>query len=277
MARAFEQLRLRQVRGPDVLVAAPGLDLADVRLHLVPHGLAVGQEEGDAGAHVVREGEQAQLPPQPPMVARPRLLKALEVRVELRLRREQRPVDALQLRPRLVAAPVRPRHRRQPEGPDLPRGRHVPAAAEVGELGVRAQPQRVAARPELIDQFQLERLRREARPRLRDRDLLPDEAVIALDLLAHLPLDLGQVVGRERPRQQEVVVEARVDRRADRDLPVGEALQHDLRQHVRRRVAHAAQPLRRVHVALAGHRAAGVSGSAAGDGAPSAIGTGGSA
>ena len=219
MARAFEQLPLGEIRGPDVLEAAPGLNLADVRLHLVPHGLAVGQEEGDAGAHVVREGEQAQLPPQPPMVARPRLLKALEVRVELRLRREQRPVDALQLRLRLVAAPVGPRHRRQPEGPDLPRRGHVPAAAEVAELGVRAQPQRVAAGAELVDQFQLERLRREALPRLRDRHFIPDEAVVALDLPAHLTLDLGQIVGRERPRQQEVVVEARVDRRADRDLP----------------------------------------------------------
>ncbi len=59
-----------------------------------------------------------------------------------------------------------------------------------------------------------------------DRDLL-------LDDLLHLLFDLRQVVGREGALVGEVVIEAVVDHRADRDLRAGEQALHGLRQQVR--------------------------------------------
>ena len=58
------------------------------------------------------------------------------------------------------------------------------------------------------------------------------------DALAHPRLDRSQVVGRERARQQQVVVEAVGDGRADPELGAREQVHDRLGQDVRRRVAH---------------------------------------
>ena len=55
---------------------------------------------------------------------------------------------------------------------------------------------------------------------------------------AHPLLDRGQVLGDERARQVEVVVEAVLDRRADAQLRAGEQVEHRLGHDVRGRVAH---------------------------------------
>jgi hypothetical protein len=57
-----------------------------------------------------------------------------------------------------------------------------------------------------------------------------------LDLL-HLLLDGLEILGRERPLDVEVVVEAVLDRRADAQLGLGEQLLHGLRHDVRGGVA----------------------------------------
>ena len=56
---------------------------------------------------MVVEVDQVELRPEPAVVARARLLEPLEVRVEVGLRVERRPVDPRQLRVLLVTAPVR--------------------------------------------------------------------------------------------------------------------------------------------------------------------------
>ncbi len=70
-------------------------------------------------------------------------------------------------------------------------------------------------------------------------DLRAHERLVLLDDLAHTGLDGGEVaVGKRRSTGQlEVVVEAILDRRSDRELGAGEQLGHRLRHHVRRRVA----------------------------------------
>ena len=55
--------------------------------------------------------------------------------------------------------------------------------------------------------------------------------LVAVDDLLHLRLDLRQVVQAERRLAREVVIEAVVDGRADRDLRAGEQLLHRLREH----------------------------------------------
>ena len=53
----------------------------------------------------------------------------------------------------------------------------------------------------------------------------------------HALLDRREVLGRERPLVGEIVVEAVLDHRADRDLRVGKQLLHRVGQQVRGRVA----------------------------------------
>ena len=62
--------------------------------------------------------------------------------------------------------------------------------------------------------------------------------MVGRDRLAHALLDVRQVVGRQWARQQEVVVEAVLDDRADPELGAGEQVQHRFGQHVRGAVAH---------------------------------------
>ena len=67
---------------------------------------------------------------------RARLLEPREIRVEVGLREERRPVDPCQLRVLLVAAPVRAGEARQLERLDRLRVLQVRAAAEVGEVAL---------------------------------------------------------------------------------------------------------------------------------------------
>ena len=67
------------------------------------------------------------------MVAQPRLLEELEVRLELLLVRVRDAVDALQHRVVLVPAPVGPGHGEQLDRADPPGAREVRPAAEVHE------------------------------------------------------------------------------------------------------------------------------------------------
>ena len=55
--------------------------------------------------------------------------------------------------------------------------------------------------------------------------------------LRHALLDRREILGRERALVREVVVEAVLDHRADRDLRVGKQLLHRVREQVRRRMA----------------------------------------
>ena len=122
---------------------------------------------------------------------------------------------------------------------------------------LRAEPDAVGVGAELLDQLELVGLVGEPLAGLDEARLAPDEAVVALHLLAHPTLDLLEIVGRQRARQIEVVVEAGRDRRADRDFAVGEELQDDLREHVGGGVAHPPQPLLGVNLVGADNRRAG--------------------
>ena len=84
---------------------------------------------------MLREVEELELRPEPPVVAPARLLEQREVRVEVGLRVERGAVDAGQLGVVLVAAPVGAGEAGQLERLDRLRVLQVRAAAEVGELG----------------------------------------------------------------------------------------------------------------------------------------------
>src|SRR5206468_12433403 len=93
----------------------------------------------------------------------------------------------------------------------------VPAAAEDGELRRREEGDRPLRRVDELDLVRLV-LRLEALARFLGRDLLTRPLPALGELAPDLLLDPRQIVLADRLRELEVVVEAVLDRRADRDL-----------------------------------------------------------
>ena len=156
------------------------------------------------------------------MVALLRLLEPLEVRVEILLREERGAVDPGQLLVVLVAAPVGAREARQLERLDRPRVLEVRAAAEVGELvdavvRLRVEADRALGRLDELDLVRLT-LGQEALTCLIARHDLARPLAALGELALHLRLDPLEVGVGDRLGELEVVVEAVVDRRPDRDL-----------------------------------------------------------
>ncbi len=246
MAGLLPQLLVDEDRGAPLLVAAAGLGLAHRALEEAPHPLALRVPERRARRNVV-EAIQVELDAEPAMVALLRLLAAPQELVQLVLARPHRAVDPLEHRPLLVAAPVRARDRQELEGPDPARPLDVWALAEIAELAVLVERDgryglAGSLRPghEVIEDLDLEGL---PAAFLDDagvvqRELLPDEGMVRGNALAHPLLDGLEVVGCERPRQLEVVVEAVGDRRPDPELRAVEQVEDGLGHDVGRRVAH---------------------------------------
>ena len=96
------------------------------------------------------------------------------------------------------------------------------------------------------DEFELVRLVSQLCARLLVGDLAAGEALTLLHDLPHPLLDALQIVGMERLRDVEVVVEPVVDRRPDAELRLGEQILHGLGQNVGRRVTQDRAALRRI-------------------------------
>ncbi len=185
---------------------------------------------------VLVEVEEIELVPEPAVVALARLLQPLEVRVEILLVVERRPVNARELRLRRVAAPVRAGEAGELQRLDRFRVLQVRAAAEVGELPLRVQGN-VSLRG--VDELDLVRLvlRGEQLARLVARDLLARPLATLGELAFDLRLDRVQVLLADRLRKVEVVVEAVLDRRTDGDLHARVETSDCLGQQVCRGVA----------------------------------------
>ena len=192
------------------------------------------------------EGEQVQLTPQLAVVAPARLLLLLEPGLEVLLLEEGRPVDSLELRIAVIAAPVGTRDVEQLDDADLPRRRRVRPEAEVHPVAVGVERQRLRALAEdVLDDLLLERLAEpvEELQGFFARDFLAHEGKVLADLLVGRLLDLLQILRRERLLAEEVVIEALFRVRADGHLRAGEEPLDDARHHVRRVVTDEVEPL----------------------------------
>ena len=223
VARLLPQLDVVEDRRLDLAVAAREVLRAPQLREAVPDDHPVRLPERHARRQL-GEHEQVQLAPQLAVVARAGLLEPLEVGLEVLGGVERGAVDAGEHLAARVAAPVRAGEREQLERLDPARGRRVRAAAQVGERAVGVERDGVDAlvADEVLDQLDLVGLvlGAEALERLVDVDVLARELLLRLDVLAHLLLQRGQVVlgDRDAVGELEVVVEAVLDRRPDRDL-----------------------------------------------------------
>ena len=161
-----------------------------------------------------------------------------QVILELLFVRPGRAIDALQHRVLRIAAPVGARDLRQLEGAELAGRWHVRSAAQVFPVALAVERD-LLARRDGGDDLGLVVLadRLEVRDRRIARQHAPVHRLIGLHELPHLRLEFLEVLGREGPLEGEVVVEAVLDDRADRDLRLRVDRLHRLRQQVRGRMA----------------------------------------
>ena len=237
VAGALPEGGVEHLRGDDLLVAVTFVEASHVGGERVVERRAAREEERARGGDGVEE-EEAQLLPEPAVVAPTGLLQPFQVRLQRVLGLPRGAVDALQHLVALVAAPVRARDGHELERGDLAGRADVRAAAEVDEAVVLVGGYRLVFR-DVRDDLQLERLVREVFARLAARQLRPAERRVGSDGLAHALLDALHVLGRERARDGEVVVEAVSGGWPDRELRLGEDVEHGLGHDVRGGVADA--------------------------------------
>jgi hypothetical protein len=221
-------------------------------------------EDREAGAQLVGEAEEVQVRAELAVVAAGGLLEQLQVRLERVAGRPHRPVHPLELGVLLRAAPVRGGRAHQLERADQPGAGQMRAAAQVGPadlaglaVDVVVDGQfRVRTAADLhhlggvealaldVDQFEFERLVGQFGLGLvQVAEAAPAEPLAGLDDLLHPLLELREVIGLERLRDVEVVVEAALDRRTDAELRLGERVLHGLGQHVGGRVPQHHEPV----------------------------------
>mmetsp|Transcript_37514 Transcript_37514/g.87440 ORF Transcript_37514/g.87440 Transcript_37514/m.87440 type:complete len:538 (+) Transcript_37514:6674-8287(+) len=235
--RLLPQALVQDLRALDLQVAVVAVDAAHVLLHLLPDRPALGVPEHDA-RRVLVDVEQVQLLAELAVVALLGFFEQRQVFLQVVLARPGRAVDALQHLVAVVTAPVGAGHLHQLEVLELARAGHVRAAAEVleGALGVERH---VLAGRDAADDLGLVVLTQglEMRHGVVARQHAANDLLVLLGQFGHLGLDRGQVLWRERALVGEVVVEAVVDDRADRDLGFGIELLDGVGQQVGRRVA----------------------------------------
>ena len=216
---------------------------------LAPHLVHQLVEDDRAVRHPEREArslrddaEQVELYAHPAVIALLRLLEPLHVRLERVLVEERGRVDALELLALGVAAPVRAGDRQDLERAEPPSRGQVRPAAQVHELALLVEGDdrlRRERRDQLLLELRLGAVAADGRQRVVPAGRLgaDDRQVLPPDRL-HVLLDLRQVLRHELPGQVEVVVEAVLDHRADRELHLVDPempcdrLRHDVRGRV---------------------------------------------
>ncbi len=240
----LEETPIEDLRRDDLFVAVVRVQAAHVRDELVIQERATRQEDGH-GRRPLVEREEIELFSELSVIPRAGLGEHLQVGVELFLGRERRPVDALEHRVLLVAAPVRARDAGELHDAERLRRGDVGTAAEVEPLRVGLVVLAVPVDADLfplgdrVDELELVPLAHalEEVLRLLTGHGLAVEGQILRDDPPHLLLDLAEVlIGEGTVRLVEVVIEAVLDRRTDGHLRPGEQALHCLRHHVRRRV-----------------------------------------
>ena len=223
---------------PADLLEADGLLLvahvADQRLEDAP---ALGMPEHRARGFFLHV-EEIEFAADAPMVTLLGLLEAHEVIFEILLVGPRGAVDALQHLVARIAAPIGTGDLHQLEDLEFARRGDMRAATQIHPASLAVEADGLV-RGDAGDDLGLVVLAQpfEERHGLIARHLATLDPQISLGEFAHLRLDGGEVLGRERTLVGEVVIEAVFDDRTDGDLRLGEERLRRLREQMRGRVA----------------------------------------
>jgi hypothetical protein len=183
-------------------------------------------EEGETRGIFVK-AEEIELLAEHPMIALLRLFEEGEVLLQVVLAEESGAIDAHQLLPLRICTPVGTRHCRELGVLEKARVRHVGPAAEIHEIAVAIEGERVAPPLDLAHQLELELVvatvdglvAREDLVLFRVLHLAALEGVRLLGNAPHLLLDGGEVLWGDLPvREVDVVVEPVLHHRPDGEL-----------------------------------------------------------
>ena len=196
---------------------------------------ALGQQDGQSLADAVHGGEILQLAAQLVVVALQRVLTLLEIRLQLVLIGERHAVDTLELLAAGIAAPVGGVAGGELDAValDAAGGVHMGTGAQIHELTLLVEGD-VGIGGQIVDQLHLIRLfllRHELQGLLTGQ-LKALQFQLFLADLAHLGLDLRQVVGGKGKGRVQIVVKAVVDAGADGQLHLRPQALHGLGQNV---------------------------------------------
>ena len=253
MAGRVVEILPGNVRGGDAHVAVLELLFPGELLELIADGGAVRQPQGQAGAYLRVDGVDVELRPELLMVALQALLVALHPVLEGLLVLVRPGVDASHHLVAFVTTPIRASHRAQLEAPlrDLAGLVQMRSFAHVNEgaVGVEAQGLEPVLFRQLAAVLGLIGFTHflQARQRVLDGEILSLEDLILLDDVLHTALDFGKIFRRDRLGQDEVVVEAIIDRWPEAPRAARTNVENGLRHHVSERMA---ETIERVLVAL---------------------------
>jgi hypothetical protein len=186
--------------------------------------------------------EQIPVPPQHAVIPQFGFLQHLQVRIQIRLRKERRPVQPLHHLVFFVAPEIRPRHALQLERLDGARAFHVRPAAQIREIARVVQADRFAF-GNVRQPFQLVRLAPPLHqlPHLFARLFLAHERQVFGHNLGHFRLDRRKVFFRQPMLQVEIIVKPVLGVRADIKQGVRPQPLNRRCHHMRRAVAHRLQ------------------------------------
>ncbi len=219
VARRLPQRSVEHLRRVDLDIAGRSLAPPHVADQRLEHRPALGVPEDRSGP-LLLEMEQVHLAAEASMVALGGLFQALQIGVEFLLLGIGRPVDARQHGLRAVAAPIGTRDLHELEGRADFAGRcHVGTATKVEPVALTVDLEALVGR-DRVDQLDLEglALQLEVVPGLVPAPDFLREGPIARHDLAHALFDRVEIFRRERCLTVEVVIEAVLDHRPDRDL-----------------------------------------------------------
>ena len=239
MPRGLPELTAEDHRRADLLIAVAAMYLAPIVEQCVAQCHSVRMEEREARPLLV-QAEEIQFSAEFSVVALCRLLQHVQVGIEFFLLLKRRAIDALQHLILLTAAPVCTCDTLQLKCLDLAGRDDMGACAEVGELALRIKGDHLVLW-QILNQLHLIilTLLTEECNRLCTGNLAADKRQILLDDLLHFLFDITKIGIRQLVLHVEIVVEAVLDRRSNRELHVALRIQalHRLCHDVRRRMA----------------------------------------
>ena len=239
MPRGLPELTAENHRRADLLITVAAMYLAPIVEQCVAQCHSVRMEEREARPLLV-QAEEIQFSAEFSVVALCRLLQHVQVGIKFFLLLKRRAIDALQHLILLTAAPVCTCDTLQLKCLDLAGRDDMGACAEVCELALRIEGDHLVLW-QILNQLHLIvfTLLTEECNRLCTGNLAADKRQILLDDLLHFLFDITKIGIRQLVLHVEIVVEAVLDRRSDRELHVALRIQalHRLRHDVRRRMA----------------------------------------